>query len=96
MKGVLILDIIPIGDVIYKKGETVRIQGTITKLYTTRGDHKLFTLVSGEESIKGVIFSGSVDLDPMISLGGKKADIIGRIDEYKDELEIIIKEIKLI
>lgn len=97
IKNNAILNMMSIKDVKYHIGESVRTQGTVTDLYKTKQGHMVFT-ISGDdkEKIKGVIFKDSVDLGPSISLEDRKIDVVGKVDEYNDELEIIVKEIKFL
>ena len=97
IKDGIISEIVNIKDVKYHLGGSVRIEGSIVNLYKTKQGHTMFTVSDDDkEKIKAVIFKGSVDLDPYISLEGKKVDVIGKVDEYNDELDIIVNKIKIL
>ncbi len=93
IRDMLIYNLVSIEDVLHHKGEMIRVQGTISNIYTAKGGHKIMTLTDSEESIKAVIFAGSVDIPLNTLKKGQEVNVIGKVDEYKDELEIIVGEL---
>lgn len=73
--------------------EKVTIQGEITYLYVSKNGHVFLKIKDESGEIKVVVFKNS-GLSRVYELEkGQKISVSGKIEEYKDELEIIAKDI---
>lgn len=76
-------------------GKTVSVQGEITSIFNAKG-HYFISLKDGQ-TIKVVIFSNNADKLNVHSLEkGDKIDVLGKVDKYKGELEILPKDIEIL
>ncbi len=88
---------ISIGDL----GKNVRVCGTIDSRFVSDNGHIFLRLSDGTDSINIVVFSDTVKnlerykIDVHELEKGGSICVIGYIDEYKDEMEIIGKKISV-
>lgn len=76
-------------------GKNVKVCGNITSLYVSKNNHVFLKVNDDSGKIDVVIFNSSVDKFRIKNL--EKNDFVcisGKIDEYKNRLEIIPKEIR--
>jgi DNA/RNA endonuclease YhcR with UshA esterase domain len=79
-----------------KIGQIERISGMITSVYISRDDHVFLKVADNTGEITVVAFKNS-NIDEAYDLEvGEELSVLGRVDEYKGELEIIAKEIRKI
>lgn len=71
-------------------GRTALLKGVISDVKESREGHLFFVLSDGNSNLKAVAFQ-DVSLDRSCIVEGKTVLVKGMIDEYKDELEIIIR-----
>jgi RecJ-like exonuclease len=77
-------------------GQMERISGMVTSLYVSRDDH-VFMKVSDETGEITVVAFESSNIDQAYDLEvGERVSVLGRVDEYEGDLEIIAKEIRKI
>jgi DNA/RNA endonuclease YhcR with UshA esterase domain len=77
-----------------KIGQIERISGMVTSVYISRDDHVFLNIADNTGEITVVAFKNS-NIDEAYDLEvGEEVSVLGRIDEYKGELEIIAKEIR--
>ena len=68
----------------------------VTSVYVSRNDHVFLKVADNTGEITIVAFKNS-NIDEAYDLEiGEEVSVLGRVDEYKGELEIIAKEIKKI
>jgi DNA/RNA endonuclease YhcR with UshA esterase domain len=66
----------------------------VTSVYISRDDHVFLNIADNTGEITVVAFKNS-NIDEAYDLEvGEEVSVLGRIDEYKGELEIIAKEIR--
>jgi DNA/RNA endonuclease YhcR with UshA esterase domain len=76
-----------------KIGQIERISGMVTSVYISRDDHVFLKVADNTGEITVVAFKNS-NIDEAYDLEiGEEVSVLGRVDEYKGELEIIAKEI---
>ena len=84
-------DISKIGDL--KIGQMYKIQGTVNSVYVSKDDH-VFLKVSDNTGDVDVVAFKSANIDVAYDLvNGNSITVYGKVEEYKDKLEIIAKEI---
>ena len=77
-----------------KIGQIERISGMVTSVYISRDDHVFLKVADNTGEITVVAFKNS-NIDEAYDLEvGEEVSVLGRVDEYKGELEIIAKEIR--
>jgi exonuclease VII large subunit len=77
-----------------KIGQIERINGMVTSVYVSRNDHVFLKVADNTGEITVVAFKNS-NIDEAYDLeNGDQISVLGRIDEYKGDLEIIAKEIR--
>ena len=77
-------------------GQLERISGMITSFYVSRDDHVFMKVADDTGEITVVAFKSSNIDDAYYLEIGERISVLGRVDEYKGELEIIAKEISKI
>jgi len=78
-----------------KIGQMERIRGMVTSVYVSRDSHVFLKVADNTGEITVVAFKNS-NIDEAYDLEiGEEVSVLGRVDEYKGDLEIIAKEIKL-
>ena len=76
-----------------KTGQTSKITGMITSVYVSTDDHVFLKVADNTGEISVIAFKSS-NIDTAYDLeNGDQVSVLGRVDEYKDKLEIIAKEI---
>ena len=79
-----------------KIGQIEKISGMVTSLYVSRDSHVFLKVADSTGEITVVAFKNS-NIDEAYDLElGEEISVLGRVDEYKGELEIIAKEISKI
>jgi DNA/RNA endonuclease YhcR with UshA esterase domain len=79
-----------------KIGQIERISGMVTSVYVSRDDHVFLKVADNTGEITVVAFKNS-NIDEAYYLEiGEEVTVLGRVDEYKGDLEIIAKEIRKI
>ena len=76
-----------------KQGQIERITGMINSLYTSKDGHTFLKVTDSSGEISVVAFKSS-NIDVYNLDVGDQISVLGRVEEYKNELEIIAKEIK--
>ena len=77
-----------------KIGQIERISGMVTSVYVSRDDHVFMKVADNTGEITVVAFKNS-NIDEAYDLEiGEEITVLGRVDEYKGDLEIIAKEIR--
>lgn len=77
-----------------KIGQMERISGMVTSVYVSRDSHVFLKVADNTGEITVVAFKNS-NIDEAYDLElGEEVSVLGRVDEYEGELEIIAKEIK--
>jgi exonuclease VII large subunit len=77
-----------------KIGQIERISGMITSAYVSKNMHVFLKVADNTGEISVVIFE-NYNIDEAYDLEvGDEVSILGRVDEYKGETELIAKEIK--
>ena len=77
-----------------KIGQIERISGMVTSVYVSRDEHVFMKVADNTGEITVVAFKNS-NIDQAYDLEiGEEISVLGRVDEYKGDLEIIAKEIK--
>ena len=76
-----------------KQGQIERITGLINSLYTSKDGHTFLKVTDSSGEISVVAFKSS-NIDVYNLDVGDQISVLGRVEEYKNELEIIAKEIK--
>jgi len=79
-----------------KIGQIERITGMVTSIYVSKNDHVFLEVADNTGKVTVVAFKNS-NIDTAYELeNGDQISVLGRVDEYKGELEIIAKEIRKI
>ncbi len=79
-----------------KIGQIERISGMVTSVYVSRDDHVFMKVADNTGEVTVVAFKNS-NIDQAYDLEiGEEVAVLGRVDEYKGDLEIIAKEIRKI
>ena len=79
-----------------KIGQIERISGMVTSVYVSRDDHVFLKVADNTGEITVVAFKNS-NIDEAYDLEiGEEVTVLGRVDEYEGDLEIIAKEIRKI
>ena len=79
-----------------KIGQMERISGMVTSVYVSRDSHVFLKVADNTGEITVVAFKNS-NIDEAYELEiGEEVSVLGRVDEYKGNLEIIAKEISKI
>lgn len=79
-----------------KIGQMERINGMVTSVYVSRDSHVFLKVADNTGEITVVAFKNS-NIDEAYDLEiGEEVSVLGRVDEYEGELEIIAKEISKI
>jgi len=77
-----------------KKGQIERIVGMVNSIYISKDGHAFLKVADTSGEISVVAFKNS-NIDEVFEIEvGDKVSVLGRIEEYKGNLEIIAKEIK--
>jgi len=70
-------------------GERVTVQGTVDKYYVSKDGHVFFDLHDSSGLTKVVVFQNS-NIEAVYNLqDGEKITLTGKVQEYKNDLEII-------
>jgi len=75
-------------------GETVKVEGEIIKLFTSKDGHVFFTLRDESGEIQIVAFRNSNIQEAYNIQKGQEISVKGKVQEYKGKLEIIAKRIE--
>ncbi len=79
-----------------KIGQISTIKGMVTDIYISRDGHAFLKVADNTAEISVVAFKSS-NIEQAYSLEiGEEVSVLGRVEEYKQKLEIIAKEIKLL
>jgi len=79
-----------------KIGQMERISGIVTSIYVSRDGHVFLKVADDTGDITVVAFKNSnIDVAYDLELG-EEVSVLGRVEEYKGEMEIIAKEISKI
>ena len=79
-----------------KIGQMERINGMVTSVYVSRDSHVFLKVADNTGEITVVAFKNS-NIEEAYDLElGEEVSVLGRVDEYEGELEIIAKEISKI
>ncbi len=79
-----------------KIGQIERITGMVNSVYVSKNDHVFLKVADNTGELTVVAFKNS-NIDTAYELeNGDQISVLGRVDEYKGELEIIAKEIRKI
>ena len=79
-----------------KQGQIERITGMVTSVYVSKDDHVFLKVADNTGEISVIAFKSS-NIDTAYELeNGDQISVLGKVDEYKNELEIIAKEIRKI
>ena len=77
-----------------KIGQMERITGMVTSFYISKDEHVFLKVADNTGEVSVVAFKNS-NIDEAYDLeNGDQISVLGRVDEYKGELEIIAKEIR--
>ena len=77
-----------------KIGQIERITGMVTSVYNSKDANVFLKVADNTGEISVVVFKGS-NIDEAYELEvGDQISVLGRVEEYKKQLEIIAKEIK--
>jgi DNA/RNA endonuclease YhcR with UshA esterase domain len=77
-----------------KQGQIERITGMINSVYVSKDGHTFLKVTDSSGEISVVAFKSS-NIDEVYDLEvGDQISVLGRVEEYKGELEIIAKEIR--
>lgn len=74
-------------------GERVSVEGTVEKYYTSKDGHVFFDIYDFSGSVSAVAFRNSNIEEAYKIKDGDQIKITGKVQEYKNELEIIISQI---
>jgi len=86
-------NIIDIRDMPENIGERVTVKGTVDKYYTSKDGHVFFDLHDSSGIAKIVVFRNS-NIEAAYNLqDGEKIIVTGKVQEYKNNLEIIVSKI---
>ena len=77
------------------KGSNVKLSGNITGMYVHEGN-VFFTLSDNGCEIKTVLWSSTIDEPNRNISNGENVSVMGMVDSYKGELEIIAKSVERI
>lgn len=87
-------DVIKIQDL--KTGQMSTVKGMVTDIYVSRDGHAFLKVADNTGEISIIAFKSS-NIEQAYSLEiGDEVSVMGRVEEYKNALEIIAKEIKLL
>lgn len=76
-----------------KLGQIERISGMVTSVYVSKNMHVFLKVADNTGEISVVVFE-NYNIDEAYDIEvGDEISVLGRIDEYKGEMEIIAKEI---
>ena len=76
-----------------KIGQMDKIRGMVTSIYVSRDSHVFLKVADNTGEIDVVAFkSSNIDLAYELEVG-EEVSVFGRVEEYKDNLEIIAQEI---
>ncbi len=76
-----------------KLGQTAKITGMVTSVYVSKDEHVFLKVADDTGEISVIAFKSS-NIDIAYDLeNGEQISVSGRVDEYKNSLEIIAKEI---
>ena len=79
-----------------KIGQLSTIKGMVTDIYISRDGHAFLKIADNTGEIQIVAFKDS-NIEEAYGLEtGTEISVLGRVEEYKEKLEIIAKEIKLL
>ncbi|MFH0928936.1 MAG: OB-fold nucleic acid binding domain-containing protein [Candidatus Aenigmatarchaeota archaeon] len=79
-----------------KIGQIEKINGMVTSVYVSRDSHVFLKVADNTGEVTVVAFKNS-NIDEAYDLEiGEEVTVLGRVDEYKGELEIIANEIRKI
>jgi len=78
------------------EGKSVRVEGVVTRVNVHPEGHVFFTLNDHSGSIAVVAFAGSKIEVAYSLVEGQKLSVIGKVDVYKEKLEIIAKDITIL
>jgi RecJ-like exonuclease len=77
-----------------KIGQMERITGMVTSVYVSKDSHVFFKVADNTGEVTAVAFKNS-NIDEAYELEvGDEVSVLGRVEEYKGELEIIAKEVR--
>jgi len=76
-----------------KEGQVEKITGMINSVYISKDDHAFLKVADTSGEVSVVAFKSS-NIDVYNLEIGDQISVLGRVEEYKGELEIIAKEIK--
>ena len=77
-------------------GKYVRTSGKVEKLRFHEDGHVFLTLASGNSKLKLVIFANVAKKLPINELEvGREIEVMGRVSEYRGELEIVVENLRL-
>lgn len=78
-----------------KIGQIEKVSGMVTSVYVSRDSHVFLSVADNTGEVTVVAFKNS-NIDEAYDLEiGEEITVLGRVDEYKGELEIIASEIKI-
>ncbi|MEM5778014.1 MAG: OB-fold nucleic acid binding domain-containing protein [Candidatus Aenigmatarchaeota archaeon] len=87
-------NVIKISDL--KKGQVERITGMVNSIYISKDGHAFLKVADTSGEVSVVAFKNS-NIDEIFEIEiGDKVSVLGRVEEYKGNLEIIAREIKRI
>jgi exonuclease VII large subunit len=77
-------------------GQVERVEGMVNSVYVSKDNHVFLNIADNTGEIDVVAFK-SANIDVAYELeNGDQISVLGKVDEYKSELEIIAKEISKI
>ncbi|MFQ6020419.1 MAG: exodeoxyribonuclease VII large subunit [Candidatus Aenigmatarchaeota archaeon] len=87
------IETVKISDV--KIGQLQRISGMVTSVYVSKDGHVFLKVADNTGEIQVVVFKNSNIEEAYELENGDEITVLGRVSEYKDQIEIIAKRIDL-
>jgi len=79
-----------------KQGQIERITGMVNSVYISKDGHAFLKVADTSGEVSVIAFKNS-NIDEAYNVGiGDQISVLGRVEEYKGQLEIIAKEIKIV